>query len=383
MLSHLADLSIRAVALGLIAAAALWAARGRRTAAMQHAVWTAVTVGMLTLFVFGSALPRLPVKVLRSEVVLAPRSTEMTRPIALEGVPRHAPIQASAPREVDWFELGYAAIALALLARFAVGMFLVRRLIAGSTPLGRFHESSRISVPLTVGWLRPVILLPIDWRQWDRAKLDAVLAHESAHSMRHDGLIAALAGVNRCLFWFHPLAWWLERRLAFLAEFACDEACVAATGDREEYARLLVEMARVVDASSGRLRGHALTMAASSHIARRIESILQERRVFSKGLSWTGWAAVALRGVPLIWGAGAVTLERRILAQARQKVQFEVASIRPAALSPARPNGGGDVKGGTRRRRRRCAGVSHGVPRRCRACRYGVLRPAAFDYAGV
>jgi uncharacterized protein (TIGR03435 family) len=334
MLSHLADLSIRALVLALTAAVVLWASRGRRTAAMEHAVWTAVTVGMLGLFVFGSALPRLPLRVLRSEAVHFTQRPEVTLPAAADAPvePEPAP-QAPARREIDWIEMGYGAIALAFFARFALGMLLVRRLIAGSTPLGRLRESSRISVPLTVGWFRPAILLPTEWREWDRAKLDAVLTHEGAHVRRRDGLVAAIAGINRCIFWFHPLAWWLERRLAYLAELACDEACVAATGDREQYARLLVEMAQVVDGSHGRLRGHALTMAAGSHIRQRVESILQERRVFSRGLNWTGWAAIALCGVPVIWGAGAVTLEHR-LAQVRAKVHFEVASVRPTEQQP-------------------------------------------------
>jgi hypothetical protein len=340
MLEHLADVSIRALALAAIATAVVWLPT-RKRAAMEHAVWTAVVCGMLGLFALGSVLPRLPVRVLRGEAIHFAQPTEVTLPAAVKGAgePKPAP-QAPARREIDWIEMGYGAIALGLFARFALGMLLVRRLIAGSTPLGRFRESSRISVPLTAGWFRPVILLPMDWREWDRAKLDAVLAHEGAHARRHDGLIAALAGINRCIFWFHPLAWWLERMLAFLAELACDEACVAATGDREQYARLLVEMAQVVDASSGRLRGHALTMAAGSHIGKRIESILTEGPAFSRGLSWTNRATIALCGLPLIWGAGAVTLERRgMLAQVREKVQFEVASIRPAAPASARPGG--------------------------------------------
>jgi uncharacterized protein (TIGR03435 family) len=108
---------------------------------------------------------------------------------------------------------------------------------------------------------------------------------------------------------------------------------VGAMGDREEYARLLVEMARAVDGSRGRLRGHALTMAAGSHIGQRVESILKEGRTFSRGLSRAGWAAVALCGVPVIWGAGAIGLERR-LTQVRAKLHFEVASVRPTEQQP-------------------------------------------------
>jgi beta-lactamase regulating signal transducer with metallopeptidase domain len=49
-----------------------------------------------------------------------------------------------------------------------------------------------------------------------------------------------MAGVNRALFWFHPLAWWTERRLAALAEQACDDAALAELGSRENYARALL-----------------------------------------------------------------------------------------------------------------------------------------------
>ncbi|HPQ14561.1 MAG TPA: M56 family metallopeptidase [Bryobacteraceae bacterium] len=71
---------------------------------------------------------------------------------------------------------------------------------------------------------RPRILLLVCWRGWDRAKLEVVLANEAAHVARRDWLISILARVNTAIFWFHPLAWWLERKLAVLAQDACDEA---------------------------------------------------------------------------------------------------------------------------------------------------------------
>jgi uncharacterized protein (TIGR03435 family) len=238
------------------------------------------------------------------------------------------------------------------------------------------YESALIAVPLTVGWLRPKILLPPDWREWTPEKLDAVLTHEAAHARRHDGLISALAAVNRCIFWFHPLAWMVERKLALLAEQACDESCIAALGDRERYAHLLLEMALVVDESQGRLRYYALTMAAASHIRQRIDSLLQEGRTFSRGLTWTGWATVMLCGIPLVFGAGSVelnrqpplmtlemprlnlpsppSLERRpvLLAQARQtpqaeaKPKFEVASVKPCKQGETVSGGTGQKGGG-------------------------------------
>lgn len=337
MLSHLADVSIRSLLLLLPATVVLLILPSRRTAALQHAVGTAVVCGMLVLFAFGQTLPRLPLRILSRTAAAFTES----RPIAASNpaILDEAPAAVySAPavkprRTISWSDIavfGYCAIVFALLARFATGMLLARRLISRSTPcpgMDGVYQSERVAVPFTIGWLRPRILLPPAWREWDRRKLDAVLAHEGAHARRHDGLVAALAALNRCLLWFHPLAWMLERKLALLAEQACDESCVAAMGDRRRYASLLLEMAMVVDGSQGRMRSHALTMAAASHIRRRIDSLLEDGRTFSRGLTRAGWAAVALCGIPLVWSAGAVDLDR----------QAPVLVARPSAPAPSLP----------------------------------------------
>jgi hypothetical protein len=272
---------------------------------------------MLALFAFGEALPRLSLPILESQQAApvfarpAPPTLYFTAP----EVPFAQPAPAPARRPIDWRDavvLTYGAIAMLFLARFATGVLLFRRLLATAKETGRkaAYESARIAVPVTVGWLHPKILLPLEWREWDGEKLDAVLTHEGAHIRRRDGLMAALAGVNRCLFWFHPLAWILERKVALAADQACDEFCVATLGDREGYARLLVEMAAVVDGSLGRLRGHAVTMAAGSHVGRRVEALLRERRTFSRGLSRATGCAVTACAIPIVLAAAGVQLDR-------------------------------------------------------------------------
>jgi uncharacterized protein (TIGR03435 family) len=276
---------------------------------------------MLLLFLLEPALPRFPLRILNR----APAAVPATSPDSALILDQNRPVDgqrpsvSATPRPIDWKEIvviAYGTIALAFLAHFVTGIFLARRLLATAHPVAGASvndawESARIAVPLTVGWLRPRILLPSDWREWEAAKLNAVLVHERAHVRRHDGLVAALAGLNRCIFWFHPLAWFLQRKLMLLAEQACDESCVAELGNRQWYARLLVEMASVVDPSRGRLRYHALTMATGSHIHQRIDALLQNRRSFSRGLTWRGWAAVIICGAPVVLGAAAVELDRQ------------------------------------------------------------------------
>ena len=111
MLAHLLDISIRCVALALIAKVVLWALGGRRTAAVEHAVWTAVACGMFGLFVFGSVLPRLPVRVLRSAAVHFAQPTEVTLPAAVKGAVERKPApQAPTRREIDWIRWGMARL---------------------------------------------------------------------------------------------------------------------------------------------------------------------------------------------------------------------------------------------------------------------------------
>jgi uncharacterized protein (TIGR03435 family) len=357
MLAHLADVSVRSILLALFASVVVWFLARRSTAALQHAVWTSVVCGMLALLAFGQVLPRLPLRLphratARASAIQQPAPPAIAQPVATE-----SPLPAKASKSIDWSVLAayaYGAVALAFLAHLAIGMLFARRLLAGARAVPEHngvYESERVAVPVAGGWLHPRILLPPEWREWPSEKLDAVLTHERAHVQRHDGLVAALAGVNRCLFWFHPLAWMLEGKLAELAERACDEFCVAILGDCKSYARLLLEMARTADGS--RLRRHALTMAASSHIGKRIDALLEEGRTFSRRLTWRAWAAVALCGIPAVWGAGAVELlaqapapPARPAAQASPTAQlkFDVASVRPCR--PGEGDGNGKGRGG-------------------------------------
>src|SRR6185437_13953726 len=89
-----------------------------------------------------------------------------------------------------------------------------------------------------------------------------------AHVLHRDCYVLWLARLHACLFWINPLAWWLPRRLAVLAETTSDEAAVTALGDGAGYAEILLEFA------GQRVTGGVATAMAQTNIARRIERIL-------------------------------------------------------------------------------------------------------------
>jgi hypothetical protein len=117
------------------------------------------------------------------------------------------------------------------------------------------------------------VILPKNWQEWPPQQLDAVLIHEREHVRRRDSLIQGLALVNRALFWFHPVSWWLERKLSVLAEEACDAAVLAHGHTPQDYSEYLLDLARSVSRSGSRLSIVGMTMPGSV-LQQRIRQIL-------------------------------------------------------------------------------------------------------------
>ncbi len=121
----------------------------------------------------------------------------------------------------------------------------------------RLLESALVKVPMVVGWLRPVILLPASaLTGLSPQQLEAIIAHELAHIRRHDYLINLLQVVVETLLFYHPAVWWVSRRIRQEREHCCDDLAVAVCGDSLTYARALLEMEQL------RAAGPQLAMAA-------------------------------------------------------------------------------------------------------------------------
>jgi uncharacterized protein (TIGR03435 family) len=171
----------------------------------------------------------------------------------------------------------YVAGLVAMVAYRAAGWVLLWRLISRSRPLRArcLRESGDVLTPVAVGVLRPVVILPAGWRDWDAPVQRAVLSHEFAHLRRHDTLVSALARLVTCVFWFHPLAWWLSRKVSDLAELACDAVAVARMGDPAGYSRLLLESASAVNRRGYRVAMPGLAMATRSRIGERVDHVFE------------------------------------------------------------------------------------------------------------
>jgi beta-lactamase regulating signal transducer with metallopeptidase domain len=105
----------------------------------------------------------------------------------------------------------------------------------------RILISSRIDVPMLIGALRPLILLPPAILSGLSAQeVEAILAHELAHVCRHDYIVLLLQTVAETMLFYHPCIWWLSHRLSLEREQSCDDLALTVCGDRKLYAGTLL-----------------------------------------------------------------------------------------------------------------------------------------------
>ena len=271
---------------------------------------------------------------------------------------------------------GYLAIAMYLLVRLVIGVVVARRLVRRSITIqdsrltglirhlnsrciAKIVESRSVSVPLTVGVIRPTILLPISWREWDDAKLGGVLTHEMSHITRHDCWSQYLALIHRAVFWFSPLSWWLNRQIIELAEQASDEEALARGADQNSYARMLLGFLETIQAAPGRVRWQGVSMASSGRAEKRLEKVLAwtgDKKMATKKSAFIAVVVLAIpvsylvaAGRPVKAAAAADTVtvaqDQAPAAPAQQPAPPPAMDTAPAiAVPPQAPNtGSGDV----------------------------------------
>jgi hypothetical protein len=306
------DASIRINVVALAAGLALTLAR-IRCSSVRHRAWLVVLCAMLSMPILPHVTPRIDLPVIDIPIpsgagtdasLAAPGGTRLgnagpgdTGPGDRDASADLSPIPVAAgsadPERVETHIAAWPAILFgvyatgvtAFLCQLLAGWLMARRVLGASrgisvqdTPV---YESAQVSTPMTIGLRAPKILLPMDWSKWPADKVRAVLAHELTHAERRDTITSFAAHLNRCLFWFHPLAWWLQRQLTLTAEQACDDAGVRAMGEIRKYAEILLDMAETVRRRGSRLVCQGMGAGGTGLLGSRIDRILRGAPVYS------------------------------------------------------------------------------------------------------
>ncbi len=137
----------------------------------------------------------------------------------------------------------------------------------------------RVVVPVVVGLIRPVVLLPVSIvSELTPDQLRAILAHEMAHLKRYDHVVVVFQRIVEAVLFFHPTTWWLSRRLDSQRELCCDDLVLQTGTSPLEYAETLFLVAQSRKANAVEVNSPEVALAAdganASEILVRISRVL-------------------------------------------------------------------------------------------------------------
>ncbi len=180
----------------------------------------------------------------------------------------------------------------------------------------RLLVSGLLQAPAALGWLRPVVLVPVGaLAGLLAAQIEALLLHELAHIRRHDYLVHVLQSVAEAIFFYHPGVWWISGHMRTERELCCDDIAVSITGDAIIYARALAEF------DAARFVQPTVMAANGGSVSDRIARLLGQSSTSRQPMSGTATTPALILLAIATWAA---------LAQPTVRPQFEVASIKPS-----------------------------------------------------
>jgi hypothetical protein len=165
-------------------------------------------------------------------------------------------------------------------------------------------------VPIVVGYVRPIILLPVSLvTDIPTCQLEAILAHELAHVRRHDFVVNLLQTLVETVFFYHPAVWWLSCQMRAEREHCCDDLVVDELGNRLEYGRALLAIeehrgrGRLTTLALGATDGSLLSrvrriVGASSQVERLPAVLLGIVLIGISSMLWVTWNLAAEDALP-------------------------------------------------------------------------------------
>ena len=212
-------------------------------------------------------------------------------PVTRAGTP--APSLPTTGRGIPWQDLALMALGAGAALRamwLSLGLWRLRRYRLESDllyPLPQSVDDARLLVgadadvflsgvvagPVTFGFLHPVVLLPLRFRDLDYQQQHAIACHEFLHIRRRDWLVTVCEEAVGALLWFHPAIWWLLSRIRLTREQVVDREVVQLTRSGQPYIDALLAMAGArpqLDLAPAPL------FLRRRHLSQRLRSLLKE-----------------------------------------------------------------------------------------------------------
>jgi GWxTD domain-containing protein len=217
----------------------------------------------------------------------------------------------------------------------------------GISRAARLFESALAEVPMVIGYLRPVVLIPMGMLAGLPAdQVEAILLHELAHIRRADYLVNLAQSAIESLLFYHPAVWWISNVVRAERENCCDDFVIARETDPATYAAALLAL------EQGRVEELALA-ANGGNLLRRVRRMLRKPAPHDRNVAilpvTLAIAGVAVAGVTL---AAWQPAETKDVVKPIERAVVSASPITPAAsiapriaLAQAQQTGQGGRRG--------------------------------------
>jgi len=203
-----------------------------------------------------------PTNIIANSLVLSEFIQELKQPDAFFS---YKELTALLPSFLPYIAIFWLTTITLLAAKLSLEIYSVNKLpqqnaVAPSQKLQtRFNElakqiqltitprlliSLKVEVPMAIGWLKPVVLLPASMVSGlSTPQLEMLLLHELAHIRRHDYLVNFFQTLVEILLFFHPAVHWVSKQMRNEREYCSDDIAVQHCGDAIAYAHTLADTA--------------------------------------------------------------------------------------------------------------------------------------------
>ncbi len=155
-------------------------------------------------------------------------------------------------------------------------------------------------VPMAIGWLKPVVLIPVSMLTGlTPGQLDMLILHELAHVRRHDYFVNFIQTIVEIVLFFHPAVLWVSNQMRDEREYCSDDIAVHHCGNPIAYAHTLADTASICN----KHRNHSIpsmAMAASGgDLTQRVVRLVNEPHCSSQNNVSKWFASLCVLSVVL------------------------------------------------------------------------------------
>jgi len=186
-------------------------------------------------------------------------------------------------------------------------------------------ESCIAEIPMVLGHLRPVILVPIGLlAQLPAEQIESVLLHELAHIRRCDYLVNVCQRMVESVLFYNPAVWWISKVIRTERENCCDDVVVSVTQHSRDYALALAALER-----NRTPREQAAVAATGGSLVKRIRRLLYPKA--PAGI----WAPILAAAILVATAGVSFAALRPESTQFRSDVVRTQIEAEPAVQAPA------------------------------------------------